>query len=74
MVASSDGASLREPDPRSKQDRGAVLILDTRVTTERFGRAFLRSLPTAHRLFKTPESLLSGLEEWFSANGAGRDE
>jgi len=54
---------------RSQQDRGAVLILDTRVTTERFGRAFLLSLPTKHRLFKTPESLLAALDRFFD----GRD-
>ncbi len=50
---------------RSRRDRGAVVILDTRVATERFGRAFLKSLPTGHRAYDTSESLLSGIEEWF---------
>ena len=50
---------------RTQQDRGAVLILDTRVITERFGRAFLLSLPTAHRVFKTSEQLLDTLAHWF---------
>ena len=31
---------------RSKTDRGAVLILDSRVVSKSYGRAFLRSLPT----------------------------
>jgi ATP-dependent DNA helicase DinG len=31
---------------RSKTDRGAVLILDSRVASKSYGRAFLRSLPT----------------------------
>ena len=30
---------------RSKTDRGAILILDRRVLTRRYGRAFIASLP-----------------------------
>ncbi len=30
---------------RSRDDRGAVLILDRRVTTKGYGKIFLRSLP-----------------------------
>jgi len=30
---------------RSRDDRGAVLILDRRITTKGYGKTFLRSLP-----------------------------
>ena len=35
---------------RAKTDRGAVIILDRRVTASRYGSAFLRSLPPARRV------------------------
>ena len=35
---------------RTKTDRGAVIILDRRVTASRYGSAFLRSLPPARRI------------------------
>ena len=50
---------------RSQSDHGAVLILDTRVVTERFGRAFLGSLPTGHRAYDTKNAMLDDLVEWF---------
>jgi ATP-dependent DNA helicase DinG len=54
---------------RTQTDRGAVLILDTRVVTERFGRAFTLSLPTACRAFASLEELLDALESWFTTTG-----
>jgi len=54
---------------RTQTDRGAVLILDTRVVTERFGRAFTLSLPTACRAFGSLEELLDALESWFTTTG-----
>lgn len=53
---------------RTQTDRGAVLILDTRVITERFGRAFTRSLPTGCRVFPSREELLDALEAWFQTS------
>jgi Rad3-related DNA helicase len=50
---------------RTQADRGVVLILDTRVISERFGRAFTLSLPTGHQVFGTPEELLGALDAWF---------
>ncbi len=32
---------------RSSRDRGIVVILDNRVVTKRYGRAFLEALPEA---------------------------
>jgi predicted DnaQ family exonuclease/DinG family helicase len=59
---------------RSKSDRGAVLILDTRVVKERFGRAFLGSLPTGHYGFKNSESLITSLEHWFEESDTEESE
>ena len=50
---------------RSKTDRGAVIILDRRVTASRYGSAFLRSLPPARRvdcsLYQLPDIIRSHL-------------
>ena len=35
---------------RTKTDRGAVIILDGRITASRYGSAFIRSLPPARRV------------------------
>ncbi|HDS73914.1 MAG TPA: hypothetical protein ENN56_00085, partial [Firmicutes bacterium] len=50
---------------RSRTDRGAVIILDNRVITERFGRAFLGSLPTGHRTYESATELADALQQWF---------
>ena len=36
---------------RSKTDRGAVVILDPRIATKRYGRMILQSLPPARLTF-----------------------
>ena len=50
---------------RTKTDRGAVVILDRRVTASRYGSAFLRSLPPARRvdceLYQLPQIISSHL-------------
>lgn len=50
---------------RTKTDRGAVIILDRRVTASRYGSAFLRSLPPARRvdceLYQLPDIIRSHL-------------
>ena len=45
---------------RSKDDRGIVAVLDRRLATRPYGRAFLQSLPPARRV----ESV-EGLKQWF---------
>ena len=35
---------------RSKTDRGIVVILDSRVTTKRYGKIFLDALPSCKRV------------------------
>lgn len=47
---------------RTRKDRGVVALLDRRITSKAYGRAFLQSLPKARRF-----SSLEELELWFSA-------
>jgi ATP-dependent DNA helicase DinG len=56
---------------RHRDDRGVVLILDTRVVKKGYGRIFLRSLPPA-RLVSAPASeVLAEMERFFAgADGA----
>ena len=52
---------------RTKTDRGAVIILDRRVTASRYGSAFLRSLPPARRvdcsLYQLPDIIRAHLSQ-----------
>jgi Rad3-related DNA helicase len=57
---------------RHRNDKGAVLILDTRVVRASYGRAFHRSLPTAHTVYRSQEELIRALEDWFR-NGTPAD-
>jgi len=43
---------------RSKTDRGVVLVLDRRVISKRYGKAFLESVPVTHRVYNDKETLL----------------
>ncbi|HVG58740.1 MAG TPA: ATP-dependent DNA helicase [Hyalangium sp.] len=48
---------------RTQSDRGAVALLDRRIVTKPYGRAFLASLPPARRVED-----LDALQRWFSAD------
>jgi ATP-dependent DNA helicase DinG len=48
---------------RTQSDRGAVALLDRRIVTKPYGRAFLESLPPAKRVED-----LDALRHWFSAD------
>jgi ATP-dependent DNA helicase DinG len=52
---------------RSASDRGAVVILDSRILRKRYGETFLESLPSCRRL-----SSLEELSSFFSGRKAGR--
>lgn len=52
---------------RSHTDRGAVLLLDTRVHSRRYGRVILKSLPPARRVKGPFTWVLSELEGFFEA-------
>ncbi len=48
---------------RSKQDRGAILLLDPRVVARSYGRAFLESLPPARRAIGRLREVLREVEK-----------
>jgi ATP-dependent DNA helicase DinG len=52
---------------RRRSDRGAVVILDPRVETARYGKRFINSLPPARRLRAELGQLSDALGEFFSS-------
>ncbi len=52
---------------RTRADRGIVAMLDRRIVTKGYGRAFLKSLPPARRIDR-----LESLEGWFNGTSTGR--
>jgi ATP-dependent DNA helicase DinG len=52
---------------RSTEDRGAVLMLDQRVTQTAYGGIFLKSLPVDARLCADERTLFSELKKWFNS-------
>jgi len=50
---------------RTGQDRGVVIIADTRIIRQRYGRTFRESLPLPLSTYYTPSRLLVELEEFF---------
>ncbi len=50
---------------RNRADRGVVVVLDSRVLTTRYGRAFLEALPAPHRVFKRKEEMIEEIGRWF---------
>jgi ATP-dependent DNA helicase DinG len=52
---------------RTRDDRGIVAVLDRRIRTKSYGRAFLRSLPPARQL-----SDLEELDRWFNRRPTAR--
>jgi ATP-dependent DNA helicase DinG len=52
---------------RSRTDRGAVLILDSRMVTKNYGARFRKSLPEAAQLIAPLDEVFSRMEEFFKA-------
>jgi ATP-dependent DNA helicase DinG len=50
---------------RHKEDYGAVVVCDNRLSRMKYGTHFLDSLPVAAKVFHDQSELLSGLREWF---------
>ena len=50
---------------RNKTDRGAVVVLDSRVLSTRYGRAFLEALPVGHHAFNSQEEMIGAIADWF---------
>jgi predicted DnaQ family exonuclease/DinG family helicase len=59
---------------RRRTDRGVVVVADRRMVTKDYGRSFLRSLPTGHRVFKKPTQALQAVREFFDAARAALTE
>lgn len=53
---------------RSRDDRGAVLILDSRVVSKNYGKKFLRSLPAAPVVKGSGAEVLDGMASFFGAS------
>jgi ATP-dependent DNA helicase DinG len=51
---------------RSRTDRGAVVLLDSRVVSKFYGKVFLESLPPARRLIAPTESVLAEIDRFFA--------
>jgi ATP-dependent DNA helicase DinG len=50
---------------RKRDDYGLVIILDSRVLTQRYGRFFLDSLPVKSGVVKNKKELLDEISRWF---------
>ena len=53
---------------RTRQDRGVVIVCDSRMVTKRYGRAFRSSLPVETRTFADGESLLRSIREFLAVS------
>ena len=56
---------------RTRTDRGVVVICDKRVTTKRYGSAFLRSLPTGWQAYPSEGEMLRDVAQFLKA---GRED
>ena len=56
---------------RSKSDVGAVVLLDRRVVTKRYGTMILEGLPRASRVVGPWREVLEACEEFFARHGIG---
>jgi ATP-dependent DNA helicase DinG len=56
---------------RSRTDRGAVVLLDSRVVRKHYGRTFLDSLPPARRLIADRPEVSAALRQFFAPGGRG---
>ena len=57
---------------RSRTDRGAVVLLDSRIVRKPYGRIFLDSLPPARRLIAERQAVYQALRRFFGEGAAVR--
>ena len=50
---------------RDRRDRGVILILDRRILSRSYGKAFLDSLPTKKIVIENTESVLKAMKLFF---------
>jgi Rad3-related DNA helicase len=55
---------------RTRRDTGVVIVTDRRMVTKGYGRSFLRSLPTRHRVLRTRQEALEAVRAFFDRQGA----
>ncbi|RLA38504.1 MAG: hypothetical protein DRR06_20695, partial [Gammaproteobacteria bacterium] len=53
---------------RSADDRGIVIVTDTRVAKMRYGKSFLSALPKSPDIYLKEDQFLDDLKTWFSEN------
>jgi predicted DnaQ family exonuclease/DinG family helicase len=58
---------------RNATDRGIVLVLDSRVLSTRYGKAFLESLPAPTRTFASQSEMIDAIGTFFATPGANDD-
>ncbi len=51
---------------RHKEDFGAVLVCDNRLSRMQYGSQFLNSLPVEASIFRDKNDLIQGLHDWFT--------
>jgi ATP-dependent DNA helicase DinG len=56
---------------RSRQDVGAVVLMDGRIATKRYGQVLMESLPPAERVIGSWVEVRSAVEEFFARHGIG---
>jgi len=54
---------------RNRTDTGVIIVTDRRLVTKGYGRSFLASLPTRHRILRTPEEALKAVGDFFGSQG-----
>lgn len=59
---------------RHRNDRGVVLILDSRVIKRGYGRMFLKSLPPAPVVRGHSDQVFTAIQQFFSATNAAKDQ
>ncbi|HVH67623.1 MAG TPA: helicase C-terminal domain-containing protein [Gemmatimonadales bacterium] len=59
---------------RSREDLGAVVLLDRRVVTKRYGALMLQGLPPARRVVGHWADVRGACEEFFARHGIGAEE
>jgi ATP-dependent DNA helicase DinG len=51
---------------RHKNDFGAIIVCDNRLSRMQYGKQFLNSLPVEAKIFNDKDTMLSELKSWFS--------
>jgi len=56
---------------RSRQDVGAVVLMDGRIATKRYGQVLMESLPPAERIIGDWKTVRGAVEDFFARHGIG---